>query len=323
MKKLTALISLILISLTIMVGCGTTTAGQERKTPMPNIYQKEDPAQDEILNLLMIGNSGCYYYVEELYGMLEAAGIKANVCNVYYNGCKLSQHWTWWKNKEAHYEYFITNENGRVKTEGVDLEWCLQQQNWDFISLQEGGMAALRSVSTEDAIQQRDGYLKDLFGYLREQFPKSRLLWNQSGAYQVGYTRSFVIASIEDQRKDNKILRDFSMAISQRYQVDWVPKGEAAMLVRETGYDNLCARLGKGENNEGDYYHDGDWGGGQFLTASVWFEILTGKSCIGNTYRPVYTYQGQEYTLSEEMVSLFQQSAHEAVAAISGQAATQ
>lgn len=47
------------------------------------------------MNILMIGNSGCHYYVEELYGMLEAAGTQANVCNVYYDGCKLEQHWKW------------------------------------------------------------------------------------------------------------------------------------------------------------------------------------------------------------------------------------
>lgn len=139
-----------------------------------DIYQKTDPAADDRLNLLMIGNSGCYYHVEELYGMLEAAGIPANVCNVYYDGCKLSQHWTWWKNKEAHYQYFITNENGRVKAgEGVDLEWCLQQHNWDMISLQAGGFASIRTVSTEDAIGERAIYLKELYGYLREQFPMS------------------------------------------------------------------------------------------------------------------------------------------------------
>ena len=34
------------------------------------------------LNLLMIGSSFCYYYVEELFGMLEAVGIPANICNV-------------------------------------------------------------------------------------------------------------------------------------------------------------------------------------------------------------------------------------------------
>jgi hypothetical protein len=86
------------------------------------------------------------------------------------------------------------------------------------------------------------------------------------------------------------------------------------MIVREGGYDNLCARIGKGQNNEGDYYHDGDWGGGQYLTACVWFECLTGQSCIGNTYRPEYTAAGQDLSLSEDLVQSLQEAAHAAVA---------
>ena len=53
-----------------------------------------------------------------------------------------------------------------------------------------------------------------------------------------------------------------------------VPTGEAWQLVREgfggyTPYDNLCKRTGT-TNNDGDYYHDGDLGGGQYLNGLVW-----------------------------------------------------
>lgn len=304
----------VFLAVVMLTACTAKPTPQETEATM-DIYQKSDPAADDRLNILMIGNSGCYYYVEELYSMLESAGIQANVCNVYYDGCKLSQHWTWWKNKEAHYQYFITNENGRVKAgDGVDLEWCLQQQNWDVISLQEGGFADMRSVSTEDAINQRHIYLKELYGYLREQFPMSRLCWQQSSAYQIGYNRKFAITSIEDQRKDTQVHRDFALAVCERYGVERIPRGDASQMVREAGYDNLCARLGKGNNNEGDFYHDGDWGGGQLLTACVWYEVLTGKSCLDNTYRPEYTYQSQVYTLTEELVQTLKTCAHKAVA---------
>jgi hypothetical protein len=261
----------------------------------------------------MIGNSGCYYYVEELFGLAKAAGIKMRVCNVYYSGCKLSQHWTWWKMKEAHYEYFTTDEKGRIKTEGdVNLEFCLQQQNWDFISLQEG--SGLRNASTSMAMSERKFYLDDLYGYLREQFPMSKLYWQENGAHQVGYNTAFVIDSLEDQEKDTAQFRNFAIAVSKQYQVDWIPKGDAALLMRRNGYDKLCARLGKGTNHEGDYYHDGDVGGGQYLTACTWFEILTGQSCIGNTYRPEYTYQGEKFYLDEALVKQLQEAAHKAVA---------
>ena len=63
-----------------------TETTQEPTEAIMSDYQKTDPALDDTLNLLMIGNSGCYYYVEELYGLAEAAGIKMRVCNVYYSG---------------------------------------------------------------------------------------------------------------------------------------------------------------------------------------------------------------------------------------------
>ena len=310
MKKL---FCLLIAALMLLSGCSSAAPAPETTEAPKDIYQKTDPGEDGILNILMVGNSGCFYYVEELHGMLATVGIQANVCNVYYDGCKTSQHWTWWKTGESKYDYFTTNDQGRVKTEGVNLEWCLQQQNWDVISLHEGGMADLRSSTVEVSIEKRHTYLFDLYGYFHEQFPYASLYWQEPAAYQVGYAKNFTISTLEEQQKDTKIFRDLSIAIAKKYNVGWIPRGDAAIIVREGGYDNLCARLGKGANNEGDYYHDGDWGGGQFLTASVWFEVLTGESCIGNSYRPLYM-DDPALSPSEELILMLQKAAHEAVA---------
>ena len=72
--------------------------------------------------------------------------------------------------------------------------------------------------------------------------------------------------------------------------------------------DVLCDRASDG----GDGTHDGDIGGGQYLNACVWYEVLLRKSCIGNTFRP-------SYALSEEKILVLQQIAHQAVAAIYGE----
>ena len=68
----------------------------------------------------------------------------------------------------------------------------------------------------------------------------------------------------------------------------------------------MCKRLSI-NNGEGDYYHDGDIGGGQYLTACTWFEVLFGQSCIGNSWRP-------PYAISEEKITALQEAAHQAVA---------
>ena len=271
------------------------------------IMQKADPGEDGVFQLLMVGNSGCYYYVEELYGMFEAVGIKAKICNVYYSGCLLSQHYNWWKSGEANYEFFITDESGRVKQENMTLENCMRQGNWDAISLQEGGTAKMRVGDAQTLLQEREVYLTALYGYFREQFPLSKMYWQQNGAYQKGYSKTFTITTTQQQAEDTCHFREFAKAVAEKYAVDWIPRGEASQIYRELPNveDNLCARLAI-NHGEGDYYHDGDVGGGQYLTACVWFEMLTGQSCIGNTWRP-------DYTLDEEKIQVLQQCAHQAV----------
>ena len=266
------------------------------------------------LNLLMIGSSFCYYYVEELFGMLDAVGIKANVCNVYYNGCPLEKHWNWWKTGEAHYHYFITNENGRVKTAPVNLQWCLEQQDWDVISLQES-TGRIFNVGAEAHLEVSKTWRTELWAYLKERFPNSRYLWHQPWTYQIGTaTNGYVMESLQQQEANAKQIRDYALAVCKELNLERVNTGDAWQLVRrEYGYDKLCARIGKGENNSGDGYHDGDIGGGQYLNACVWFEILTGESCVGNSYRPLYM-DDPALSPSEELVLMLQKAAHEAVA---------
>lgn len=309
-RILFTLIAMLLITSVLLGGCAGTAGKQETQNTTEetlNIMQKTNPAEDDTLNILMIGNSFCYYYPDELYGLAQAAGIKIRICNVYYSGCSLEKHWNWWKNGEAHYEFFTYDENGRKSIEGCSLEYCLQQQNWDVISLQESS-GAVKDVGVEDALVQSATYRKDLINYLKEQFPQSKLYWHQTWAYQIGYDRNgYKITNAEDQSKYYNDVKAYADAVCKEFDIDRVNTGDAWQIVRAGGYDNLCARLSV-NNGEGDYYHDGDIGGGQYLNACVWFEILTGQSCVGNTFRPDYA----DY-LSEDLFSTFQNAAHQAV----------
>ena len=69
----------------------------------------------------------------------------------------------------------------------------------------------------------------------------------------------------------------------------------------------LCARLTK-NNGTGDKYHDGDIGGGQYLNACVWYETLTGKNCLDNSYKP--TTENGKYELSDDFADLLRTAAH-------------
>lgn len=327
MKPVTFILALLLLICTILTACGGTeptdathssvpTTEATEATQMKDIYQTSDPSQDDTLNILMIGNSLCYYYVEELYGMLEAAGIPANVCNIYSSGCTLEKHWTWWKNGESNYEFFVTNENGRVKTEGANLEWCLQQQNWDVISLQESSSKYYNTPDPMLQLETSRTWRTELLDYVKEQFPMAKHYWHQIWSRDVGTTTGgYVTESPEHQQENADRIKEVALAVCKEHNIQRINSGDAWQIVRkEYGYDKLCARIGKGENHEGDRSHDGDWGGGQYLNACVWFEVVTGQSCIGNTYRPKYMTGGLDLSLSEDMIQMLQVSAHKAVA---------
>ena len=122
---------------------------------------------------------------------------------------------------------------------------------------------------------------------------------------------------------------------SGKQLVQRVPVAGTWKNVRDyAGYDYLCARLNTthddGTPHAGDGSHDGDIGGGQFLNACVWFETMTGISCLDIDYIPEYKTSaviGDElmsllhvvktengYTLDPEFAALLRQAAHDAVA---------
>ena len=51
-----------------------------------NAYHKTNPADDDTLCILTAAASNSYFFLDELYGLLAAAGIKAKVCSLYKGG---------------------------------------------------------------------------------------------------------------------------------------------------------------------------------------------------------------------------------------------
>ncbi|MBQ3075455.1 MAG: DUF4886 domain-containing protein [Clostridia bacterium] len=280
----------------------TTKKKEEKETEETPIMQEYDPAEDDIINVLMIGNSFCYYYVEELFGIAKAAGVNMKVCNVYYSGCSLKQHWTWWKTGESNYQYFETAEGGREKVaDKTNLNFCLARENWDVISFQRGSKD-YPTAQKETTYRHLDG----LLNYVKEQFPQSTYYYHHTWAYQVGYDRNgFVMASAEQQAQSAAEKKEIALEICRDFNLIRIPSGDAWQYARQDSRvgDILCNRGKKSDN-----YHEGEEGGGQYLNACVWFETITGQSCLGNPWRP------DTYTLSEPMIAALQEAAHRAVA---------
>ena len=309
MKRFLCLALTLLILCALLGACNTapppanTEATEGVEDPFMNSYQKSDPAQDDTINILMIGNSHCYYFTDELVGLASANGIKLRVSNVYYSGCTVSMHYKWWKEGQGNYQFITHDENGKTVVEGANLEYCLKQANWDAISLQTG-TADFMAKPADQVLSETKEMRAELWAYIKAQFPKSKHYWHQSWSYQLGGEKFGV--KYDDVSKQHDLddnIATIAKQVCREDNVLRVPTGPAWRLVRDGGYDNMCARIGV----TGDYGHDGDVGGGQYLNACVWFETLLGESCVGNTWRP-------DYTLSEDMIAMLQKAAHDAVA---------
>jgi len=269
---------------------------------LAHLPESSPNSRGEVKNILMIGNSFCFYFVEELYGIASAAGYDPTIVNVYEAGCSMEEHWKYYLQMPvSHYDIWQTDSSGRVKTsDSAKLSDALESADWDIISLQQHFPPALAYYSSA-ALESCEPYATELLASLRQSHPDAELFWQQTWAYQTDYSGM----DPEKQTRQHNNIRLASRKLCEDHKIALIPSGDAWQLARANPQvgDTLC---------KDDFYHDGDVGGGQYLNACVWFEVLFGESCIGNTWRP-------QYALSEEKIIALQQAAHEAVAALYGE----
>jgi len=301
-----------------------------------------DPKKDDELNILLIGNSFSFYWVEELYGLLaEGSGYdpeKINITNVYYSGCPLKNHWNWLEAGESHYNIAVTTHSGRSYDKSVfyDLSAVVTgdlAKSWDFISLQQNSGAYYAGDYMGDLDYARktlEPYLGNLLSYLRKTHPKAEYMWHQFWSHEVGHMNTdktkVIVNNVEERTAFHDAMVAIGNEVSQMYNMTVVPTGEAWELVRDdsrikiadnsldSGYRTLCTRSYSSGNLYDDLYHDGDVGGGQYLNACVWYEMITGKSVLDTTWTPTYEFSGKNYDLTDAQVALLKYAAHAAVA---------
>ncbi len=289
----------------------------ESSVPMPWFYEN-----DKELNLLLIGNSYSSYWPDELWGLLNSAGHNnVSVCNVYYSGCTFEQHWTWYENGVTNYKFVVHDNDGRTEYKSVGLTFCLSWKNWDAISLQQSNKWAGSESGHRNSITP---YIPKLNQLLRSSYPKAKIYWQQDWAHEIGKGS---ITAVKTQETHARVYLEVGMEFCKQYGFTMVPLGEAWPLVRHDPLfyatekpvsqnyptKSLHTRILNGEIVNTDLSHDGDVGGGQYLNACVWFEMLTNTSVVGNKFRPEYECYGRAYTLTEEQITALQNAAHTAV----------
>lgn len=262
-------------------------------------------------HILMIGNSFCQRYLQELYGMAAAVGIACRITSVVAGACTLEKHWNWCRDGERHYLVITVDDDGCRSQEGLGLDDALAMAEWDIVSYQDGEYY-YRLEGFESARAHMEPCLGHLVDYVRGRFPTALHCFHQVWAYQVGYNRPhkspFQVPDADTQAIMHRDLRAMAMEACAAHSLLRIPGGDAwayARADRRVG-DCLCID---------DCEHDGDTGGGQYLNACVWFETLFGRCCIGNPYRP-------PYDLAQDKIEALWEAAHRAVTDACGEGHT-
>ena len=269
----------------------------------------------KIVKILMIGSSYCFYYCDELYAMAHADGVEMKIGNLYINGGMIRQHYDQLTLNEPVYWYIVNDCNGRNRQMQYVIQDALAAEDWDIVTNQESyhpGYGILNPLDNAKTCH----YAKLMFDYCKERFPNAKHYWHAVWAKEVGFmgpptpeNRANNYANVEEiyqvrnkekQTLSYEMIRDNSKQVCEENGVEAIPTGLAWQIAREDPRvgDTLCMAT--------DKTHDGEEEGGQYLNACVWYETLTGNSCIGNTWRP-------DYALPEEKLLAIQECAHKAV----------
>ena len=341
MKKRLISVLLAVALLVTFAGCGNTA--DPKTTEGTTLAQEDNYKPDSTLRILMVGNSFCYYYVEELYELLmenPPEGITAvEIYNLYYSGRSLSTHYDrWFRNKPGDYDLFKVDATGRQKMDTYQkwtLEQALVQANWDYISLQ-GSVAGGSYMNVNKREATRDGIVEmaePLLDRFHELHPQAQLLWHRTWFSEIGRIGSdgYVYKEEDGPKYDagmqeicDYMCNEFDK--NKPYDLKIVNSGAAwtqARKLNETAnllpYGGLCARLdinrfGDMRMNSGDGYHDGDIGGGQLLNAYMWYMAITGNTDLtASKYVSVYKYVTLEYPMSTELVDMLKTAAMNAI----------
>ena len=246
-----------------------TAAAQPYKT-VKDISYLEAP---DTLRILAIGNSFSEDAVENnLWNLLDAAGIPAVVANLYIGGCTLERHYN---NSVADApEYRYRKVRGGVTTEkyGVRLSEGLSDEPWTHVSFQQAsGVSGL--VSTYEP------YLTQLVGYVKGFVPEGTVLaFHQTWAYAKGSDHpEFPVYSKNQDTMYKRIMNAASSALADHPEITLlIPSGTAVQNGRTSALGDTFTR---------DGFHL-DYGFGRYTAACAWFAALTGLRASDNPWAP-------------------------------------
>ena len=303
MNKHMVLISAIIAASTLILACGedsSSTAAQNtgdeegNNTPQTGTQVSEDPrekpADDGILRVLAIGNSFSEDAVgQELYPLFASDGRKVIIAQAYISGCDLQTHYQESSNDTDAYSYRKIVDGTTTKTT-AKMSYILGDEKWDYISFQQGG-------GHHGEYSTFEPYLSNMINLCREKaaYKNFKVIFHapwvapatstnaKFGFY--GYNVETMYAGIVDATKKADDNHHFDIVINS---FDAVQNGRTSYL---------------GDTFDRDGWHL-NMSYGRYTVSCLWYEKLTGKSVLENSYHPE--------SISDDVAFVCKTAAHEA-----------
>jgi hypothetical protein len=304
----------VLLLLLVLMGALRTTAGADPQSDRPV----------KAVRLLTIGNSFSQNATRFLNDLAKAGGHQLTHRPIVVGGASLELHATKFQNHERD----PNDANGRYSN-GQSLKQMLLADRWDIVTIQQA------SIKSHDVETYRP-FAMQIRNYIQDHAPQARLLVHETWAYRSDDPR-FTNKSKEESEPPTQLamyrgLKSAYGIIAQELRADLIPVGDAFFLAESDakwGYRadsefNFQAakptslpnqmhslhvgwRWQKSGNDAQRLSMDGHHASvaGEYLGGCVWYEVLFGESCIGNSFVPA--------GIETKYATFLQQTAHLAV----------
>lgn len=224
------------------------------------------------LKILAIGNSFSDDALWLLPDILKSLGIyNFRVSNLYYPGCLLESHLGNIINNNAVYEFRTNRGEGWNTINETKLIDALNDDEWDYITFQQG--------STKSGILESYHPLIQIISYVKSIKPNAIFAWHMTWAYQQDYSSlAFANNYIGNQSvMYNSIVKSVKDTILQNEDIKFIiPNGTAIQNARTSILGDTLTR---------DGFHM-SYDVGRFITALTYSYMITGLSLDNVTFKP-------------------------------------
>lgn len=286
----------LLCAVTASVAC--TAEKPNTSTTDPGTSGSQPEELPETIKILAIGNSFSADAVEqELYGLFAAEGQKVIIGDLYIGGCPLEKHAQNAKTDAPAYSYRKIVDGNKTTTESVRMSTALADEDWTFISVQEGaGYHGYYDDTYNGITHSMEPALTDLLKVVKTRCRSARLVYHAPWVAKEGYTG--VKFSYYNYRQDvmySMICKATKEALAAHPEFSLFMNSMDAIQNLRSSYI--------GDNVTRDGWHL-NYSTGRYTAGCLWFEKIMGRSVVGNSYHPS--------SISDATALVCQTAAHEA-----------